>query len=51
MMMRDNEQIWTVEQMNKINYFVDQNPNVIIITDTNGTIEYVNTKFNQIIGY
>ncbi len=30
---------------------VEQNPSTIVITDTSGTIEYVNPKFTQLTGY
>jgi PAS domain S-box-containing protein len=34
-----------------LSYAVDQSPVSIVITDTNGLIEYVNPKFTQLTGY
>ena len=41
----------TVEQLRKLSLAVKQNPASIIITDSNGNIEYTNPKFTQISGY
>lgn len=38
-------------QERKLLRAVDQSPVSIIITDTNGIIEYVNTRFTQVTGY
>ena len=38
-------------QLVKISKAVEESPNVIIITDREGTIEYVNPKFSEITGY
>ena len=35
----------------KLSITVEQNPSAIIITDTQGAIEYVNPKFTQLTGY
>jgi PAS domain S-box-containing protein len=39
------------EELRKLSRAVDQSPVSIIITDTAGTIEYVNPKFSQVTGY
>jgi len=39
------------EQLRKLSLAVQQNPVSIIITDSDGTIEYVNPKFSQLTGY
>ncbi|GLI36545.1 response regulator [Geobacter hydrogenophilus] len=42
----------TVEdELRKLSHAVEQSPVSIIITDKNGTIEYVNPKFTQVTGY
>jgi len=38
-------------QLLKLSYVVEQSPNTVIITDTNGNIEYVNPTFTQLTGY
>jgi len=38
-------------EMKKLSTVVEQSANSIIITDTEGTIEYVNRKFTEITGY
>ena len=38
-------------ELRKLSRAVEQNPSSIVITDVNGTIEYVNPKFTQITGY
>jgi PAS domain S-box-containing protein len=38
-------------QINKLSTAVDQSANVIFITDINGGIEYVNSKFSEVTGY
>jgi len=45
------EQIETEELANKLSTAVKQSPTVIIITDTDGKIEYVNPKFTELTGY
>lgn len=39
------------EQLCKLSQIVELSPNSIVITDTRGTIEYINPKFTQITGY
>ncbi|MEK6623134.1 MAG: PAS domain S-box protein, partial [Planctomycetota bacterium] len=39
------------EQIRKLLQAVEQSPATVLITDTNGSIEYVNPKFSQITGY
>ncbi|GAB62009.1 two-component response regulator [Candidatus Jettenia caeni] len=39
------------EQLCKLSQVVELSPNSIAITDTRGTIEYINPKFTQITGY
>jgi PAS domain S-box-containing protein len=38
-------------ELNKLSQAIDQSPVSIIITDINGSIEYVNSKFKEITGY
>jgi PAS domain S-box-containing protein len=40
-----------VEQLRKLSVAVDQSPGIIVITDPQGNIEYVNPKFTQVTGY
>ncbi len=35
----------------KLSYAVEQSPSSVVITDTKGNIEYVNSKFTQVTGY
>ncbi len=39
------------EQLRKLSQAVEQSSNIILITDTNGIIEYVNPKFTEVTGY
>jgi PAS domain S-box-containing protein len=39
------------EKLRKLSRAVEQSPNVVMITDVNGQIEYANPKFGQITGY
>jgi PAS domain S-box-containing protein len=39
------------EQIRKLSRAIEQSPSSVIITDTNGIIEYVNPKFTEITGY
>lgn len=41
----------TEEQIRKLSRAVEQSPDSIIITDTNGNIEYVNPKFTEVSGF
>jgi diguanylate cyclase (GGDEF)-like protein/PAS domain S-box-containing protein len=43
---RDSEEAWRT-----LKRAVEQSPTSIVITDTRGTIEYVNPKFTEITGY
>lgn len=45
------EQKRTEEQINKFLSAITQSPAAIVITDTNGNIEYVNPQFTTITGY
>ncbi|MDP3912641.1 MAG: PAS domain S-box protein [Bacteroidota bacterium] len=45
------EQKKAEEQIKKLTESIEQSPSTIIITDINGTIEYVNPKFCEITGY
>jgi PAS domain S-box-containing protein len=49
---RDITSRWATEdQLRKLSRVVEQSPNMIIITDAEGAIEYVNPRFTQITGY
>ncbi|MFQ5661457.1 MAG: PAS domain S-box protein [Gammaproteobacteria bacterium] len=39
------------DQLRKLSRAVEQSPSVVIITDINGNIEYVNPKFTHLTGY
>lgn len=39
------------ENLRKLSRAVEQSPSSIFITDTDGTIEYINSKFTQMTGY
>jgi len=39
------------EQLRKLLQAVEQSPATVVVTDTNGRIEYVNPKFSQLTGY
>lgn len=41
----------TEEQIKKLSLAVEQSPVSIIISDLNGTVEYVNPKFSEVTGY
>lgn len=45
------EQKKAEEQIKKLTESIEQSPSTIIITNINGTIEYVNPKFSEITGY
>jgi PAS domain S-box-containing protein len=46
-----SERIKSEEQLHKLTNAVEQSPEAIIITDSNGTIEYVNKAFSDNSGY
>ncbi|PKM12343.1 MAG: two-component system response regulator [Gammaproteobacteria bacterium HGW-Gammaproteobacteria-3] len=46
-----NERKLSENTVRKLNLAVENSPNLIIITDKNGTIEYVNQKITEISGY
>lgn len=39
------------EKIRKLSTAVEQSPAIVLVTDANGVIEYVNPKFTQITGY
>lgn len=39
------------EQIRKLSRVVEQSPNIVIITDSEGNIEYTNPKFSEVTGY
>jgi PAS domain S-box-containing protein len=41
----------TQDSLRKLSYAVEQSPVSIVITDTMGTIEYINPKFTEVTGY
>ncbi|MBN2638447.1 MAG: PAS domain S-box protein, partial [Bacteroidales bacterium] len=41
----------TEDRLRQLSYVVEQNPASIVITDLNGTIEYINPKFTDLTGY
>ncbi len=45
------EQRWIEEQNRKLSQAVEQSPVSIVMTDPEGTIEYVNPKFTEVTGY
>jgi len=46
-----NQRKMAEEALRKLTGAVEQSPSIIIITDTNGNIEYVNKKFSMVTGY
>jgi PAS domain S-box-containing protein len=48
---REVERKRTEEEVRKLSQAVSQSPSLIIITDTEGIIEYVNPKFTDVTGY
>lgn len=48
---RTSELLTANEQLRKLSLAAEQSPSSIIITDTEGKIEYVNPKFTQLSGY
>jgi len=45
------ERLRTEEQLRKLSLAVEQSPSSVLITDTSGTIEYINPKFCEVSGY
>ena len=45
------DRIRNIEQLKLLSRSIEQNPVILIITDSKGTIEYVNPAFTQITGY
>jgi len=45
------ERIKAEEDLRKLSRVVSQSPVMVFITDTNGTIEYVNPRFEEMTGY
>ncbi len=45
------ERMKSEEALRQLNQAMEQSPTSVIITDTNGIIQYVNSKFNQVTGY
>lgn len=39
------------EQVKKLSQAIEQSPSIVMITDLNGKIEYINPKFSEITGY
>jgi len=39
------------EQIRKLTLAVEQSPHMVVITDVDGTVEYVNSSFTEITGY
>jgi len=39
------------KEINKLNIAVKQSPSIIVVTDINGSIEYINPAFTKITGY
>ena len=46
-----SEQTQAMERLNKISKAVEQSPAVVVITDRDGNIEYVNPRFTDLTGY
>ena len=46
-----SEQRRATEEIHKLTLSVDSSPNVVMITDKTGVIEYVNQKFTEVTGY
>jgi diguanylate cyclase (GGDEF)-like protein/PAS domain S-box-containing protein len=46
-----SEQQATTDTLKKLSRAVEQSPNVVVITDLKGKIEYVNPRFTDITGY
>ncbi len=46
-----SERKHTEEQIRKLSRVVEQCPNIVVITDSEGNIEYTNPKFTEVTGY
>ncbi|RMG45226.1 MAG: PAS domain S-box protein [Acidobacteria bacterium] len=46
-----SERKQTEERLRKLSRAVEQSPSIVMITDTQGRIEYVNPKFTEVTGY
>jgi PAS domain S-box-containing protein len=47
----ESEREQTQAQLHKLSRAVEQSPSMVVITDLDGVIEYVNPKYTQITGY
>lgn len=47
----DTEKKLAVDKLRKISQAVEQSPAIVLLTDLNGNIEYVNKKFTEVSGY
>ncbi len=45
------ERLQIENELLKLSYAVEQSPSVVVITDTAGTIQYVNPKFTELTGF
>ncbi|MBF0613432.1 MAG: PAS domain S-box protein, partial [Magnetococcales bacterium] len=45
------ERLAVEKEMQKLSQAVEQNPAAVLITDLNGTIQYVNSQFSHLTGY
>ncbi|MCF6148210.1 MAG: PAS domain S-box protein [Candidatus Kuenenia sp.] len=50
-MLDATERIKATNEILKLSRAIEQSPGIIVITDTKGTIEYVNPTFNKITGF
>lgn len=46
-----SDAVQTEEQLRKVSQAVEQSPSSVVITDSQGSIEYVNPKFTDLTGY
>ncbi len=49
--LRRNQQILTEEILRQFAMVIEQTHEIVVITDTNGTIQYVNPTFEKVTGY
>ncbi|MBF0370634.1 MAG: PAS domain S-box protein [Magnetococcales bacterium] len=45
------ERKYVEDELRKLSYAVEQSPAIVVITDLDGTVQYVNPKFSEITGY